>query len=173
VTYAIALAVAWIFSVLQVSVMPYLHVLGVTPDFVLIFAGSFAVLRGRDEAFFVLPLAGLFRDLATSDPLGTSVLGFTPMVLLAAALRLRAMDSQFIPAVAVVAAGTICHAFISMVVLVATGQDIALMHAVVRVILPLAIVNALFATIVYLPVSWFRKTERSRMIGSGRLTSPL
>jgi rod shape-determining protein MreD len=153
--------------------MPYLHVLGVTPDLTLLFAAAFAVLRRQEEAFIVVPACGLFRDLATSDPLGTSVLGFAPLVLLAAVLRLRAMDSQFIPAVAVVAAGTIAHALVSMVVLALTGQQIALLHATSSILLPLAVVNSLFAAIIYLPMSWFRQPERSPVLGSGRLTSPL
>jgi rod shape-determining protein MreD len=172
-TYIVALAVAWLLAVVHTSAMPYLQVLGVTPDFALIFAASFAVLRRQEESFYVVPLCGLFRDLATSDPLGTSVLGFAPLVLLAAALRFRAMDSQFIPAIAVVAAGTVCHSAISALVLGVTGQDIALVHAATRVVLPLAVVNSLFAAIIYLPVSWFRQPERSPVLGSGRITSPL
>jgi rod shape-determining protein MreD len=153
--------------------MPYLQVLGVTPDFVLIFAASFAVLRRQEESLWVVPLCGLFRDLATSDPIGTSVLGFAPLVLLAAALRLQAMDSQFVPAVAVIAAGTVCHTAITIGVLVVSGQEIDLIHALTRVILPLAVVNSLFAAIVYLPLSWFRRPDRSPVLGTGRLTSPL
>ena len=66
----------------------------------LVFAACFAVLRKEEESLVVVPLAGLFRDLTTSDPIGTSVLGFAPIVLLAAAIRLRAMESQFIPGAA-------------------------------------------------------------------------
>jgi rod shape-determining protein MreD len=153
--------------------MPYLQVLGVTPDFVLIFAASFAVLRRQEESLWVVPVCGLFRDLATSDPVGTSVLGFAPLVLLAAALRLQAMDSQFVPAVAVIAAGTICHIAITIAVLVVSGQEIDLIHALMRVMLPLVVVNALFAAIIYLPLSWFRRPDRSPVLGTGRLTSPL
>ena len=48
--------------------MPYVEVLGVTPNLVLIFAASWAVVRGQDEAVVVVPLAGFIRDLLTSDP---------------------------------------------------------------------------------------------------------
>jgi rod shape-determining protein MreD len=137
------------------------------------FAAAFAVLRRQEEALLVVPACGLFRDLGTSDPLGTSMLGFAPLVLLAAGIRLRAMDSQFIPAIAVVAAGTIAHGLISIGVLTLAGQNIAYLHGVLSIVLPLAVVNSLFAAIIYLPLSWFRQPERSPVLGSGRLTSPL
>lgn len=168
-----ALATAWLLAVVQTSAMPYLHVLGVTPDFALIFAAAFAVLRRQEESLYVVPLCGLLRDLATSDPLGTSVLGFAPLVLLAAALRLRAMDSQFISAVAVVAAGTVLHAAVSIAVLGLTGHGIPVVYAATSIMLPLAVVNSLFAAVIYIPVSWFRRSERSPVLGTGRLTSPL
>jgi rod shape-determining protein MreD len=153
--------------------MPYLHVLGVTPDFVLIFAACFAVMRSQDEALVVVPIAGLLRDLATSDPLGTSLLGFAPLIFLAAIVRLRSMDSRFVPAIAVVAAGTVSHAVISILVLALTGQRIDAGDAVIRVVLPLTIVNPLFTAIVYLPVSWIPRAKRPRMSGRGPLVSPL
>jgi hypothetical protein len=83
------------------------------------------------------------------------------------------MDSQFISAVAVVAIGTIANGIISAGILVLTGQEVPLLDGLTSVILPLAIVNALFSPVIYMPVSWFRQPERSPVLGSGRLTSPL
>ena len=91
--YAIAFAVALFLSILSVSAMPYVKVLGVTPDFVLIFAVCWAVIRGQDEALIVVPVAAVSRDLMTSDPLGTSLLAMIPIVIFAAAVRMRALDS--------------------------------------------------------------------------------
>ena len=171
--YIFAIAISWLLASAGASALPYLHVLGVTPDFVLIFAACFAVLRSQDEALLVVPLAGLLRDFGTSDPVGTSLLGFAPLVILAAVTRLRSLDSQFVPALAVVAAGTACHAAISILVLVLTGQHIAFGQALVHVVLPLTLVNSLFAAIVYLPVSWLPKAGRQRIISRGSMASPL
>lgn len=171
--YAIALAVAFFLAVLSVSAMPYVKVLGVTPDFVLIFAVCWAVIRGQDESWVVVPAAGFLRDLVTSDPLGTSALAFIPIVLLAAAVRLRALDTDFVPAIAVVAAGSLAYGIISMGVLGVTGQFVHVGDALVRVVLPSAIVNALFAPIVYLPVKWFSPPPKPTLLSSRRITSPL
>ncbi len=171
--YVVALLVAGVLAILHVSAMQYVHVLGVTPDLLLIFAACFAVLRSQEESLFVVPMAGLLRDLTTSDPIGTSILGFAPIVLLAAAARLRAMDSQFIPAVGVTFCGSIAYTLISMIVLGVTGQEIEPWASIIRLALPLAVVNALFTPVVYMPVSWFKAPFRPRVLGPGRITSPL
>ena len=115
--YPIAFAAAFFLAVLQASAMPYVKVLGVTPDLVLIFAACWAMVRGQGEAMVVVPLAGLLRDLSSSDPLGTSVLALAPIVLLAAARELRPMDTEFVPTLVVVGAGTLAYGVLSMSVL--------------------------------------------------------
>jgi rod shape-determining protein MreD len=171
--YVAASAIAAFLAMLHMSAMPYVEVLGVTPDFLLVFASCFAVLRREEEALIVVPLAGLMRDLTTNDPIGTSILGFAPIVLLAAATRMRAMDSQFIPAVVVCFAGTITYAGITMAVLAATGQEIQWTDSVLRFALPLGVVNALFTPVFYIPMSRFRPPVISRAPIPRRVGAPL
>lgn len=171
--YVIAVAIAFLLAMFSVSAMPFVKVLGVTPDLVLIFAVCWAVVRGQEEALFVVPAAGFMRDLTTSDPLGTSVLALIPVVLLAAAVRMRALDTDFVPTVAVVAVSSLTYGIISTSVLAVTGQNIVLSDALIRVILPSMIVNALFSPIIYLPVKWFSPPPQPTLLGSRRITSPL
>ena len=171
--YVIAVGVAELLAVLHVSVMPYIEILGVTPDFVLVFVAAWAVVRGHEEAAIVAPLAGLIKDLATSDPLGMSILALTPIVLLAAATRIRAVDTEFLPTIAVVALGSLGYGIINMIVLAGTGQSMVWSDSIVRVVLPGCLVNALFTPLVYLPVHIFSAQRRLGAIGTRRLTSPL
>ncbi len=171
--YFIAFLLAWFFAVVNVSALPYIKILGVTPDFVLIFAACWAVLREPDEALIVIPVAGFLRDLAGSDPLGTSVIALAPIVLLAAAVRLRAVDSQFLPTVIVVMAGSAAYSVISAVILRATGQEIAWGHFILRIAFPLILVNGVFTPFVYLPISRLMPAPRPSILGPGRITSPL
>jgi rod shape-determining protein MreD len=171
VRYAIAFVIAWLLAVANVSAFSYIKVLGVTPEFVLIFACCWAVVRGEPEALFVVPAAGLLRDLTTSDPIGTSMLAFAPIVPLAALARQQVIDSDFPPAVAAVAAASLAFGVIQSSVLAVTGQHIDVWPVIVRVILPGAIVNALFTPVIYLPVRW--STPRyTGLKGSRGLASP-
>jgi rod shape-determining protein MreD len=171
--YALAFGAAGFLAILQVSMTPYIEVLGVAPNLVLIFAASWAVVRGQDEAVIVVPLAGFLRDFLTSDPLGTSVLALAPIVLLATAVRLRSVDTQFIPTVLVVASGSLTYGIISMTVLTLTGQTVAWTDAVFRILLPSCLVNAVFTPVIYVPMHLFSAHRERRIVGTRRLTSPL
>ena len=171
--YVVAFVLAFLLAILEVSFMPYFQVLGVTPGLVLIFAASWAVVRGQDEAFVVVPMSGFIRDLVTSDPLGTSALALMPIVLLAAAVQLRSMDSDFVPTVIVVAFSSLAYSIISIIVLAAIGQSVSLTDALFTTVIPLVVVNALFTPIVYLPVRWVGARSTTRILGPNRITSPL
>jgi rod shape-determining protein MreD len=171
--YAVALVAAWLLAVANVSALAYIKVLGVTPDFVLILAACWAVIRSEDEALIVVPLCGLMRDLVGSDPTGTAMLGFAPIVILAALARTQVIDSDFPPAVAVVAAGTLLFGVVQSIVLGAVGQNIDAWQVLTRVIIPATVINALFTPIVYLPVRWLSPHRALAMQGGRRLTAPL
>jgi len=167
VKYLVAFVGAFFAAVLAASVAPYVKVLGVTPDPVLIFAACWAMIRGQWEAMVVVPMAGLLRDLTTSDPVGTSVLALSPIVLLAVLRDLRPVESDFLPALAVVAVASLAYAVISMTVLTAVGDDVPWGTGLLRVAFPSALVNALFAVIVYLPMRWLSPRPRAEGFGVG------
>ena len=171
--YIFAILLAWFLAALNVSAMPYMKIFGVTPDPVLILAACWAVLRPQDEAMITVPIAGFMHDLTNGDPLGASVIGFAPMLILATAVHIRAVETQFIPALVVVAAGTLTWGAVRMSILSVTGQEVQWLDAIVRVIVPLAIVNTLFMPLIYMPVSWFSGAQRQGIMGGGRITSPL
>lgn len=171
--YAFAFIVAWFLAVLNVSAMPYVEVLGVTPDFVLIFAVCWAVVRSEDEAIYVIPMAAILRDVMSSDPVGTSLIAFAPILFIAMLTRVQLLDSDFLPALGAVAASSVCFEILHALVLLLTGQSFGVGYLLLHVALPAAVVNALFAPIIYLPVRWSRPQYASVLRGAGRLTSPL
>lgn len=171
--YLLAAAVLFFLASAGVSAMPYVRVLGVTPDLVLVFAACWTMVRGQGEGMIIVPMAGFMRDLTTSDPIGTSVLALAPLVLLAAAVQMRAVDTLFVPTVVVVAVGSAVYGIICMIVLAATGQNVPLMDGLFGVVVPATLVNSLFTAIVYLPLSWLSPTPRAGFLGSRRPLSTL
>lgn len=165
--YLIALLGLFSAVVLAAGTAPHARVLGVAPDPVLIFVACWAMVRGQREAMVLVPLAGLLRDLSTSDPVGTSVLALAPIVPLAAVRELRLVESEFVPALAAVAAASLAYSLISMAVLAATGQSAPLLPALTGVALPSMLVNPLFAAVVYPLMRWLSPKPRSESFGVG------
>lgn len=160
-----AAVAAFFLAIIYVSALPYWRILGVTPDLVLIFAACWAMLRGQKEAMLVVPLAGLLRDLVTSDPLGTSMLALAPIVLLATLREFKVVETDFLPTLAVVVFGSFAYGLISMAVLAASGQEVPWLTALAVTVLPSAIVNALFTPIVYLPLRWLSAARGAAAVG--------
>jgi rod shape-determining protein MreD len=172
VRYAVFALAAWFLAAFQLSVMPYVKVLGLTPDLVLIFAACFAVLRARDEAMIVLPVTGLIRDLIAGDPVGASIIGFAPLLVLSAYISFDAVETKLPAALAVVLLGTVAYGVLHMTVLSLTGESFPLDHALLRVVAPLAAINGLFMPLIYMPLSWASPAPRPVLKG-GRLGSAL
>ena len=165
--YPVAFIGAFLAAVVAASVAPHFRVLGVTPDPVLIFAACWAMVRGQGEAMVVVPMAGLLRDLTTSDPVGTSMLALSPIVVLAVLRDLRPVESEFLPALVVVAAASLAYAVVSMTVLTAVGDDVPWGTGLLRVAFPWSLVNALFTVVVYVPMRWLSPRPRAEGFGVG------
>ena len=165
--YAIALAGSFIVAILATSVVPYVKVLGVAPDLVLIFAACWAMVRGQGEAMVVVPMAGLLRDLTTSDPVGTSMLALSPIVVLAVIRDLRPVESDFLPTLAVVATASLAYSVVSMTVLTAVGDDVPWGTAMLRVALPSMLVNPLFTVLIYPSMRWLTPRPKRESFGVG------
>ena len=165
--YVIALAGSFLVAILATSVMPYVKVLGVAPDLVLIFAACWAMVRGQGEAMVVVPMAGLLRDLTTSDPVGTSMLALSPIVLLAVIRDLRPVESDFLPTLAVVATASLAYSVVSMTVLTAIGDGVPWGTGMLRVALPSMLVNPLFTVLIYSPMRWLTTRPKRESFGVG------
>jgi rod shape-determining protein MreD len=138
----------------QVAVAPYFPLLGVTANPLLVVLACWAVIRGPKEVMILIPVAAVFKDLITSDPVGASVLALAPIVLLAAIRERRPTESEFLPTVAVVAAASIGHDLLYQMTLTAIGDEFSWVQTPLRVVLPAMLLNALLTPIFYVPVRW-------------------
>jgi len=138
----------------QVATAPYFPLLGVTANPLLVLLMCWAMVRGPRETMILIPLAGTFKDLITTDPVGVSVLALLPIVPLAAIRERRPTESEFLPTLAAVAAASLSYHLLYMIILTAVGDGPPWLQSPMRVLLPAALLNALITPIFYLPVRW-------------------
>ena len=146
----------------QVATAPYFPLLGVTANPLLVLLVCWAIVRGPTETMVLIPLAGAFKDLITTDPVGVSVLALLPIVALATIRERRPTESEFLPTLAVVAVASLSYDLLYMMVLTAVGDGPSWLQSPTRVLLPAALFNALLTPIFYLPVRW--ATTLSEMV---------
>jgi rod shape-determining protein MreD len=149
-------------AIAQVATASYFPLLGVTANPLLVLLACWAMVRGPRETMVLIPLAGIFKDLMTTDPVGVSALALLPIVALATIRERRPMESEFLPTLAVVVVASLCYDLVYMVVLTAVGDGPPWLQTPIRVVLPTALFNALLTPILYLPVRW--ATTLSEMV---------
>lgn len=152
--YILVAVTTFLLAIVHVSTMSYFSILGVTPDIILVFASCWVAIRHFREGLVVVPIAALCRDLLTSDPLGLSLIALAPIVVLAMAGKIAAPESRFLVALGTVVFGSLSYSIIGTIVLAATGQDVPLLSALLRAVMLPAVVNALVALVLYLPLYW-------------------
>ncbi len=166
--YLVAFAALFLLASLATSVAPEIRPLGTSPDLLLIFAACWTAIRGQEDSLVVVPLAGLFRDIAGSDPIGTSVLGLLPIVLLWTLKDRAAIEAKFLPALVLVGMGSLIYGLVTMLVLSATGQEVPFFTGMLRVVLPSTFVNLLFAPLLYFPMHWINPAPAPGLPGFGK-----
>jgi len=141
-------------AVAQVAAASYFPLLGVTANPLLVLLMCWAMVRGPSETLVLIALAGTFKDLITTDPVGASVLALLPIVPLAAIRERRLTESEFLPTLAAVAVASLSYHLLYMMILTAVGDGPPWLQSPMRVLLPAALFNALLTPIFYLPVRW-------------------
>jgi rod shape-determining protein MreD len=149
----------------QVAAAPYFPLLGVTANPLLVLLMCWAMVRGSRETMVLIPLAGTFKDLITTDPVGASVLALLPIVPLAAIRERWPTEGEFVPTLAAVAVASLSYHLVYMMILTAVGDGPPWLQSPTRVILPAALLNALVTPVFYLPVRW--ATALSEMVRPG------
>ncbi|KPK21609.1 MAG: hypothetical protein AMJ76_02215 [Dehalococcoidia bacterium SM23_28_1] len=160
--YALFVPLILFVALAQVATAPYFPLLGVTANPLLVLLMCWAMVRGPRETMVLIPVAGIFKDLITTDPVGASVLALLPIVPLAAIRERWPTESEFLPTLVVVAAASVSYHVLYMLVLTVVGDGPPWLQSPIRVILPAALFNALITPILYLPVRW--ATTLSEMV---------
>ncbi|MGQ9522027.1 MAG: rod shape-determining protein MreD [Anaerolineae bacterium] len=144
----------------QSTALAGISLFGARPDLVFLLVAVWAFLRGPIEGAVWAFIGGLLLDTLSGGPFG----GFT-LALLAAALLVgqqwgRELGSTaFQLAVLVLVAGFVAHGIL-LLAMSATGYPVNWPYVLAHITGPSAVLNALLAPVVHLPLSWIDRRTR-------------
>lgn len=136
--------------VLQTIVAPFLSPFGLIPDFVLLLAVAYGLLKGPIFGASIGLAGGFIVDFAG----GVGVLGVNALAKMTTGLFCGLMektifkDNLLVPAIAAIVT-TLMHELIIYFVLSALGWQILFLHNFLRYTLPLTLYHAVLAPFVY------------------------
>jgi rod shape-determining protein MreD len=163
VRYYIGVPLVLFVAVVQTASLPLFSVFGAHPNLMLIVLASWAIVRGREEAMMLIPVAGLTLGLLDSHPLGLHLLALVPLALLLLAHDLRLIQADLVVALAIVLLATLAYEAVFLVVLRLTGESLDWWGSISRVAVPAAIANALLTPPFY-GLVWLASVDRRRRI---------
>jgi hypothetical protein len=139
-------------AMLDLSLFANIRLLGSHPLLSVALVSVWAVLRRREEAMVLAPATGLFLGLFGSEPLGASVLGLMPLVLLAAMRDPSVPEGRFSMCVWVALAGAALYVALVTVADSAVNRAAPALLPTLRQMGGAGVLTAVLAAVVYLPL---------------------
>jgi rod shape-determining protein MreD len=141
-------------AILQTTLVPSLAIWGVFANLPLLIVISWSLLRGPKEGALWGFIAGGMVDLLSGAPFGAATLSLIVVGFLAGlgeALVFRATIA--LPMVAVFMA-TVVYELLFLLIVQISGQPVAWLESIWRLVLPSALLNAALTPIFFLTMRW-------------------
>lgn len=143
--YVVGVPFLALLAILQSTVFSHLQLLDGRFDLVLLAVGSWGLVgRGREAMVWGL-VGGLFLDLLSGIPFGTSAIALVLVAYIASLLEGRFWEAHLLMPLGVTLMGSLIFHAISLAGLLLGGHPIDLATALVRVILPSTFLNLILA----------------------------
>jgi rod shape-determining protein MreD len=121
---------------------------------------AWAIVRGLEEGLVWGFIGGLIIDLLSGGPLGANVLASLAVAFLAGQPWGRRVGSSVIRLGLLVLLCVAVHHLVLLIVLVWTGHAVDWVEALLRVIVPSAMLNAPLAPFIQRPLAWLERRTR-------------
>jgi rod shape-determining protein MreD len=157
--YAIGIPFLALLAVLQSSVLSYLRFLDGRPDLVLLAVVAWGLTGRAREAMAWGFTGGIFLDLLSGLPLGTSSLMLTLIAYLVSFWEGRFWEAHLLMPLAVTLIASLIYQFFGLGAIALSGRGIDVSMAIGRVIMPSTFLNLLLA----LPVAQLARSISQRI----------
>lgn len=148
----------------QVTVAPYLTVLGAKPDISLVVIVCLAMMRGPLWGAVGGFAAGMLMDIALVQTLGISSFLMTLAGYFSGRYAEGVDENSWFPPVLMVFVSTIFVQALNAVIMFLFGIEASVNYVAFRIILPSAILNALLAAPLFVVCRWWLKVGYSQSV---------
>jgi len=146
---------------LQSTVIPVLSIGGVRPDLVLVVVVSAALTAGRETGLICGVFGGLLQDLLSVGPFGYNTLSKMLLGFLVGLYERKVNQGSLLLPLLAVAAATVGAAVLTVVFLLAYGQERLIASLLVQV-LPATAYHILLAVPVHFLIVWLIRSQTKK-----------
>jgi uncharacterized membrane protein YjgN (DUF898 family) len=148
------------FALVQASSVQQFHVLGVSPNLMLVLLVSWLVVRGLDDVLPMIAVAGVALGLIGLQTPGLVLLALLPVALLGTVREMHVVHSDLVLVLALVAGASVAYESMMVLSVMVTGGARDVVAAFTRDIGPAIVVNLAITLPVYFVMRFAKPTER-------------
>jgi len=161
----LTIIVMTITALLDSTVVPRLSIAGLHPDLTLVVVIAWSLLRGADEGVVWAFIGGLELDFLSGGVFGAHTIALLLTSFLSGLGELNVFrTSLFLPPITASVA-TLVYDTVLLGMSHLMGTPVHWTAALVRIILPTALINALLLSLLYLPLRWLHRLTGREEIG--------
>lgn len=149
-SYYIGVPLVFLVALAEVAFLPYFRILGLQPNLLLVILLCWLMVRGQEESLYLIPIGALALGLVDGAPLGVALLALAPVAVLYDLRGAHLGQGQLLVTVLFTVVATLVYQTIYLLAFAAGGQTGDILSAVLRVIVPVALLNVA----VMLPAYW-------------------
>ncbi len=146
--------------VVQVALVPYLAIAGVTPNALLLAAVTIALVKGPRAGMLAGFSAGLLFDLLGTAPVGVGALFLCLVGFVAGSVQENTFSEGWLVPLVIVSFATLTFEVGYVLVLAVLGESAVTFGDLVGLALPAALYNSALALLVYPWVARFLRREK-------------
>jgi rod shape-determining protein MreD len=143
-----------IVAILQTTLVPSLAIWSVFANLPLLVVVSWGLLRGPQEGALWGFIAGLMVDLLSGAPFGAATVSLIVIGFLAGLGETTVFRARIALPMIVMFLATIVYELLFLLIVRISGQSVAWLDSVLRLVIPSAILNAVLTPVVFLTMSW-------------------
>jgi rod shape-determining protein MreD len=147
--YYLTLPLLLLVALVEAAVMPMFRIGGLQPNLMLVLLVAWLMVRGDGEAFVLIPIAGVFLGLVDGAPMGTALLALAPVAVLHEVRGAHLAESGLVLTVAFTVVMTLVYHTVYLLVFTVEGTAGAWDAALLRVAVPICLLNVVLLLPVY------------------------
>ncbi len=161
--YVLGGGLAWFLAMFQASSVAQVHVLGVTPNLLLVMLVCWLVVRGLDDVLPMVAVAGITTGFVALETPGVALLALLiPIVLLGVVRELHVVHSELLLVAAMVLVASVLYEGVMLLGAMATGGVLDPLGGLTDAVAPAALVNLALMPPVYFVMRFARPDARRR-----------
>jgi rod shape-determining protein MreD len=151
-------------ALLQSTVVARIHILGVSPDLVLLFIVGWVLYRGAGEGIVVALTSGLILDALSGAPFGLRLVSLAVASSVVGLGELNVFRSAWFLPYVTVAIATLIYQGLFLLLASLLGVPVIWWPTMWRLVLPVVVVNTVCMPLVYGALGWLRRRTQPQPV---------